>query len=92
MVDIPEAGEGQICALVLGHLPHLRRLRMEGFYHLTGWGIKQLVNGLEQLEELNLVKCPKIQFDSIEWARKKVQSVKWTPLQEASGKKVLWGS
>ncbi|KAK8173328.1 hypothetical protein IWX90DRAFT_138565 [Phyllosticta citrichinensis] len=92
IVDIPDTDEEQTCNLVLGHLPHLRRLRMEGFYHLTGWGIKQLVNGLEHLEELNLVKCPKIQFDSIEWARKKLQSVQWTPLQEASGKKVLWGS
>ncbi|KAK7623649.1 hypothetical protein IWX49DRAFT_54481 [Phyllosticta citricarpa] len=92
LVNIPEADEEQICKLVLDCLPCLRHLRMEGFHVLTGWGIKQLVNGLEHLEELDLIKCPKLQFDAIEWARKKVQSVKWTPLQESSGKKVMWSS
>lgn len=78
--------------MLIDHLPYLKRLNIGGFYRLTGWGIKQLVTGLPHLEELVLSGCPKVHYDAIEWARKKLKRVDWTPVQEArSGRRVLWG-
>ncbi|KAL1387234.1 hypothetical protein HDK64DRAFT_300488 [Phyllosticta capitalensis] len=92
MGDLRDEHEDFICKLVTDHLPYLKRLNIGGFYRLTGWGIKQLVTGLPHLEELVLSGCPKVHYDAIEWARKKLKRVDWTPVQEArSGRRVLWG-